>query len=221
MRAAAFFDMDGALLEGESQFAFAAWRLGRRMGAPLGLASQVAESGGRFIGRVVNAMQVRASGFAFLRNTPVARFEEMSVEFFETVLLCRFRRGAAALVESHREQGHMTVLVTSACEPLARPVAAWLRVDALIATQLLAGNGRYVCTREWPEPRGMGKRHLVRRFCAERNIPSRDCYAYGNSRSDGPVLDFVGHPVAINPTRQLRRVAQSRGWPVIDLTGTG
>jgi len=30
-----------------------------------------------------------------------------------------------------------------------------------------------------------------------------------------PFLEAVGHPVAANPDRRLRRIAEERGWPVL------
>ena len=42
------------------------------------------------------------------------------------------------------------------------------------------------------------------------------CTAYSDSYSDVPFLEAVGHPVAANPDRKLRRIAQERGWPVVD-----
>ena len=40
--------------------------------------------------------------------------------------------------------------------------------------------------------------------------------AYSASHTDLPLLEAVGHPVAVNPDRALRRVAASRGWPVLE-----
>jgi phosphoserine phosphatase len=39
--------------------------------------------------------------------------------------------------------------------------------------------------------------------------------AYSDSYSDVPFLESVGHPVAANPDRKLRRIADERGWPVV------
>ena len=42
------------------------------------------------------------------------------------------------------------------------------------------------------------------------------CYAYSDSASDLPMLEAVGHPVAVNPEPELRLIAQERGWPVVE-----
>jgi phosphoserine phosphatase len=40
--------------------------------------------------------------------------------------------------------------------------------------------------------------------------------AYSDSHTDVPFLEAVGHPVAVNPDRALRRIAGERGWPVLE-----
>ena len=39
-------------------------------------------------------------------------------------------------------------------------------------------------------------------------------YAYADSLTDLPMLEAVGHPVAVNPEVPLARLARSRRWPV-------
>jgi hypothetical protein len=41
-------------------------------------------------------------------------------------------------------------------------------------------------------------------------------YAYTDSITDLPMLEAVGHPVAVNPDRDLRHEAEERGWEIRD-----
>ena len=40
-------------------------------------------------------------------------------------------------------------------------------------------------------------------------------YAYSDSESDIPMLRAVGHPVAVNPDRELGALARAEGWEVL------
>src|SRR5438874_271815 len=52
---------------------------------------------------------------------------------------------------------------------------------------------------------------------AEREgIDLSGSYAYSDSMTDLPMLEAVGHPVAVNPDRELRREAERRGWQIRD-----
>jgi phosphoserine phosphatase len=44
-----------------------------------------------------------------------------------------------------------------------------------------------------------------------------ECTAYSDSHTDLPFLEAVGHPVAVNPDRALRRTPTERSWPVLEL----
>jgi len=40
-------------------------------------------------------------------------------------------------------------------------------------------------------------------------------YAYSDSVTDVFMLETVGHPHTVNPDKELRRIAQERGWPIL------
>src|SRR5436305_5351749 len=57
---------------------------------------------------------------------------------------------------------------------------------------------------------------LSRRQLAQREgIDLAASYAYSDSASDLPMLRAVGHPVAVNPDRELLEVARREGWQVL------
>jgi hypothetical protein len=44
--------------------------------------------------------------------------------------------------------------------------------------------------------------------------------AYTDSAGDLPMLDAVGHPVAVNPDNALETIAYHRGWPIVEFSRT-
>ena len=219
MRAAAFFDMDGTLLCGESQLSFLLWCWWRHLAPPVRSLWVVGRYAKYVFGMSRDGLGLRGSGFALLKGLSSERLEKLGAEFCAARLGRGLRRQAIPLVEAHRQRGHVTVLVTSACEAVARPVADRLRVDALIATRLATKEG--VCTgaRLLPEPYGAGKRLLAEEFCTDHGLSPEQSFAYGDHFTDVPLLEYVGNPGVVNPSRKLKRCALQRGWPVIDLEG--
>jgi phosphoserine phosphatase len=62
---------------------------------------------------------------------------------------------------------------------------------------------------------GEGKARALRELAAAEGLDLSASTAYSDSFSDVPFLEAVGHPVAVNPDRKLRRLARLRGWPTV------
>ena len=61
---------------------------------------------------------------------------------------------------------------------------------------------------------GDGKVTWAQRYADEHNATLSTAYFYTDSHSDQPLLELVGHPIAVNPDARLKRVAHKRGWPI-------
>ena len=63
------------------------------------------------------------------------------------------------------------------------------------------------------------KAECVQELARSEGLDLAACTAYSDSHTDLPFLEAVGHPVAVNPDRELRRAARDRGWPVLEFSG--
>lgn len=62
---------------------------------------------------------------------------------------------------------------------------------------------------------GEGKARAIEALAAREGIDLAASYAYTDSASDLPMLRLVGHPVVVNPDRELLRIARQQGWEVL------
>jgi HAD superfamily hydrolase (TIGR01490 family) len=123
-------------------------------------------------------------------------------------------REALEAMAAHRRAGRRVLLVSAAPEDLVAPIGRRLGVDAVIASRpQVGGDGRYTGSLE-SYAYGPAKAVLVRDLSRREGIDLDGSWAYSDSFTDLPLLETVGHPVAVNPDRALRRVARMRGWPV-------
>jgi hypothetical protein len=51
-------------------------------------------------------------------------------------------------------------------------------------------------------------------YAAAHGLDLQQSVAYADSASDLPMLEVVGHPVAVNPETKLAAIARKRGWHV-------
>jgi len=54
----------------------------------------------------------------------------------------------------------------------------------------------------------------VQCIAAESGFDLARCYAYGDTATDRWMLGAVGSPAAVNPSRELDRIARLRSWPI-------
>jgi HAD superfamily hydrolase (TIGR01490 family) len=121
---------------------------------------------------------------------------------------------AVRLIDEHKAAGRDVVIVSGSGEELVAPIAAMLGADHMVATRMVVEDGRY--TGEIAEyVYGPAKADAIRALASDRGYDLAESYAYSDSVTDGPMLEIVGHPTAVNPDRGLRKLATERGWPIV------
>jgi HAD superfamily hydrolase (TIGR01490 family) len=118
-------------------------------------------------------------------------------------------------VAEHEAQGHVLAIVSASTQYVVRPMAAYLGFPGqYVCTHLESQEGRLTGQVVPPVCYGQGKVVWAERFAAEHGVDLAASYFYTDSISDLPLLERVGHPVAVNPDLRLRRLSRMRGWPV-------
>jgi phosphoserine phosphatase len=106
------------------------------------------------------------------------------------------------------------VVVSASPEEIVRPLCRYLGIEDVIATKSeLDEEGRYTGRIE-RYAYGPVKAQAIAEMAAAEDIDLDASYAYSDSVTDLPMLDIVGHPVAVNPDTELAAVAEERGWEV-------
>ncbi|MGH2528591.1 MAG: HAD family hydrolase [Actinomycetota bacterium] len=120
---------------------------------------------------------------------------------------------ALDLMALHRQQRRRVYIVSSSPEEVVRPLALHFGVSGVIATRAKIEDGKYTGELEF-YCAGDAKAQAIRDLAERVRIDLEGSYAYTDSISDLPMLEAVGHPVAVNPDRDLRKEAETRGWDV-------
>lgn len=218
-RAAAFFDLDRTLLRRSSALALAgSFRerglISRRQLAKAALWQLL------FVARGADAEAVRRAaeeGLMLLRGLTVREMQELVAEAIEPVLKPLVYREPLDLVAKHRERGEPVYIVSAALQEIVDALAAELGFDGAIGSICEVVDGAYT-GRSLRACHGEAKAAAVRELAEREGIELASSTAYSDSGSDLRFLEAVGRPVAVNPDRELRRVALERGWPVLEFS---
>jgi len=148
------------------------------------------------------------------RGLPAAELRAEAQSALEEHILPRLQQAAVRRVRAHRRRGDRVVLLTGAVDFLVEPLRAL--GDELVAARLREELGIFTGELEEPPLTAEGRAALATSMATDRGVALADCHAYGDSVSDLPLLEVVGHPHAVNPDFRLAREARRRRWPVLD-----
>ena len=158
--------------------------------------------------------RMREAMLALTRGWDQARVKQIVRETLVDVLTPIIYAEALELIEEHRLAGRKTVIVSSSPIETVEPIGEHLGVDDVIATRArLDADGRYTGELEF-YAYGAHKAEAIREMAVAEGLDLAGSYAYSDSITDLPMLELVGHPVAVNPDRELTRVAREREWDV-------
>lgn len=121
---------------------------------------------------------------------------------------------ALELFDQHHAAGRRVVIVSSAPFEVVGPLGEFLGADEVIATRAeIDDDGNYTGELAF-YAYGPFKSEAIREIAMREDIDLSASYAYSDSVTDLPMLEAVGHPVAVNPDKDLAREARERDWEV-------
>jgi HAD superfamily hydrolase (TIGR01490 family) len=121
---------------------------------------------------------------------------------------------AVSLIEEHQLAGRDVVIVSASGTEVVEPIGEMLGADAVIATRMEIEDGKYTGEISY-YAYAQNKATAIQELARSKGYDLGRSYAYSDSVTDVHMLEIVGHPYAVNPDRELRRQATSRGWPIL------
>ena len=214
-RTAAFFDLDKTIIATSSAFAFGKEFLNN------GLISRqeaveiyMTKASYMLTGHSSEQMDSTRDYLSQLvAGWSVEDINRITTETMRSVVTPAIYAEARELIDYHKRHGRDIIIISASADILVEPIARELGVDMIVATELEIVDGKLTgnITRVL---KGDAKAEAVAEFADSHSYDLELCYAYSDSATDIPMLEMVGHAVAVNPDRALRKHAQDNGWEV-------
>jgi HAD superfamily hydrolase (TIGR01490 family) len=210
------FDLDGTITRRDTYLAYLLGFLARHperlmRAAPLSLAVL------RYlIGERDNTWLKTTFLRAILGGMPRSLLESWTKVFLDRVLTRGLRAGSLKAIEHHRTAGHRLIMVTASLDFYAEPLSRRLGFDSVLCTRAAYdAEGRVTGALDGENCYGEGKLRRVQRYLAEA-AAGLPVVCYADHHADLPLLAFATDPVAVNPSRRLKRVAIRQGITIED-----
>ena len=149
----------------------------------------------------------------FKKEEGMRMFEWITDNYFMKLL----RPDVMALLQQHRNENHITVLLSGSFSDFLEIIRQELDIDYIVGTKLEVINDVYSGRIIKPLCFGINKAKLLEEFISQArlNIDFSLSFAYADSILDTPILQMVGNPVATYPDKELLALAQRQSWQIL------
>jgi HAD superfamily hydrolase (TIGR01490 family) len=216
----ALFDLDNTLLAGDSDFEWAQYLIEQGV-----LDRELYEARNQAFFDQYKAGTLDIFEFLDFQLKPLSRhprtqLDAWHADFMAQKVIPMIAPGTAALLAQHRDD--VCVIVTATNSFVTAPIAAYLGVPHLIATEPEQFDGEFTGRPDGLPSFKEGKVRRVQEWLAARGqgwAEVKESWFYSDSFNDLPLLEQVDHPVAVDADATLQAFAQAQGWPLISLRG--
>ena len=198
----ALFDFDGTMISGDSIIRYTAYAM-RRGYEPWRNIIPRLWQGLKAVCGLMSATEGKSRALSFLARMSREEQNEFNRAFCRDILMPRIFPKALERMEAHRREGLRILLVSASPDAYISHLKDFLPVDAIIASPT-DERGRVSSS-----TRGEEKARRVREWAAAQDtqIDWAGSFSYGNSANDLPVMRLTGHPVCVNPSRRMKKLA--------------
>jgi HAD superfamily hydrolase (TIGR01490 family) len=216
MTGAAFFDLDKTIIAKSSVLAFGKpfYREGLLSRRAI-VKSMYAQIVYMLVGADESKMEeVREAMLSLTRGWQQDHVAQIVAETLDEVISPIVFAEALELFDEHHGAGRPVVIVSSSPAEVVTPLGSFLGADEVIATRArIDEDGAYTGELEF-YAYGQHKADAMVEYAAEHGVDLAESFAYSDSVTDVPMLAIVGHPVAVNPDKDLAREALERDWEI-------
>jgi HAD superfamily hydrolase (TIGR01490 family) len=215
---AAFFDLDKTIIAKSSTLAFSrplfkAGLLNRTSLLKAGIAQVYYQMFGADHDQLERIRQELAD---LTKGWDKEEIERLVAETVDEVVAPLVYAEALVIIDQHQRAGRRVVVISSSPVEIVKPLCEYLGIEDVIGTRPeIDSEGKYTGSIEF-YAYGPGKAQAIRELAARDGISLPNSFAYSDSATDLPMMETVGHPVAVNPDRELREIATARDWQILE-----
>lgn len=214
----AVFDLDHTLLAGDSDYLWGQYLVERGFVDPDYYARENQRFYEQYAAGTLDIDEFARFSLQPMIDHDLGTMHAARQAFVAEKIVPRVATGTADLLARHRARGDTLLITTATNRFIVEPIAEWLGIGHLLATDPELVDGRYtgrIARANFRDSKVVN----LQRWLDEREHRFDAMSGYSDSHNDLPLLEFVDHPHAVDPDPTLRAEAERRGWPVISLRG--
>ncbi len=213
----AIFDLDNTLLNGDSDYLW-----GRFLAAEGIVDGDFYERENQryydeYKAGTLNIFEFLRFSLQPLANNNLESMLELRQKFMVSTIDPIILPKARKLLQKHRDQGHVLLIITATNTFVTQPIAEALGIDNLIATDPEFKDDRYTGEVSGTPSFREGKVARLNDWLEKTGYNLASSWFYSDSHNDLPLLELVTYPIAVDADDTLLQHAAAKGWSSISL----
>jgi HAD superfamily hydrolase (TIGR01490 family) len=219
--ALALYDLDNTLLAGDCEHAWCEFLVDTGVLDGDDMRAENERLYGEYLAGALDIRESIKFQLGPLVEHPLDDLRRWRREFMSSRIEPMITEAAVALVEEHRDAGDDLAIVTASNSFVSEPIAERFGIPTLLAVELEHHEHRYTGRVLGTPTFREGKLTRLMEWTQETGRTLEGSHFYSDSHNDLPLLELVDNPVAVDPDPVLSAHAETSGWPVLRLHGSG
>jgi HAD superfamily hydrolase (TIGR01490 family) len=213
----ALFDLDNTLLAGDSDYEWGRFLITKGLVDETFYEAENDRFYEQYKQGTLDIYEFSAFSFQPLAERSMEELAQLHAEFMKQIILPMIGEPAQELVNTHKEQGDLVMVITATNSFITRPIVQAFGIEHLLATEPQIVNNQYTTEIKGIPCFHEGKVQRLEHWLTANNMSLQGSCFYSDSINDLPLLEKVDRPVAVNPDEKLAALAQQRNWEIISL----
>lgn len=215
--ALAIFDLDNTLLNGDSDHAWGEFLCEKGIVDTEAYRQANDYFYEQYVAGTLDIHEFLTFALKPLAELETEQLQNLHQQFMEEKVAAMMLPKAAELLQTHKNNGDYTLIITATNRFVTGPIAAKLGVDEIIATDPEMIDGRYTGKIAGTPCFQDGKVTRLNTWLENNPYLLEGSYFYSDSNNDLPLLKLVDHPVAVDADETLTATAEQNNWKIISL----
>jgi HAD superfamily hydrolase (TIGR01490 family) len=155
------------------------------------------------------------------RHLPLMEQSALISKFIDEIIRPAIKSSVIDLIRSHQTKGDLVAVITATNEFVTRPITDLFGIQHLLAVELEKDkNGNFTGKIQGIPSFQEGKITRVLEWILKLGYSwnfFEKTYFYSDSMNDLPLLTYVSHPIATNPSVNLAKIAHQKKWKILKI----
>lgn len=156
--------------------------------------------------------RVMSFAYSFLKGKTETEINKLIDSFFINSLQKNIFPEALNQIQKFQRNDKEVILVSNVPNIVIKRMAQYFDISNYLSTKLEIKDGVYTGAIVGMLMYGDNKLVAIKEYAKNHGYELKDVWAYDDHESDLSILQAVGHPVVVNATPSLRKIARQRHW---------